>query len=148
MTLRAAIRKAMQPGERSLRKVSVGLPALQPLRWGARHCRICGQTVERGRRCADCQIPFSARLLNLRILLERKTPGVYRAGEDYDTPTIRAERWTEEYGPDSQLVADDLLPHDARWIAAAANVLPELLDEYDKLRAELEALRKKEDHEN
>lgn len=80
------------------------------------------------------------------MLVTVRTPGLWRAAEDFDTPVLLAYRLCPEYGPDVQMVADDLLPHDVRYLAALNNAAPQLLAELDRLRAEVAALREEAKH--
>lgn len=142
MTFREIVHRAIRdaaPRRRRMRTLSLGLPLLPAAPRGKAHrCRICGAPVSADSdTCADCRIPFSARLADLRVLCEARTRGRWRAGEDHDTAIVRAERVIDGFGSDFVLVADDLLPHDARFLAAVANTLPELLAEYDRMRSAL-----------
>lgn len=109
---------------------------IRPKAWSGKCCKICGVSSPTADLCAECRIPRSVRELSLRLLIKARTPGLWRAAEDFDTPVVLAYRLCPEYGPDIQMVADDLLPHNARYLAALNNAAPELLDELDRLRLE------------
>lgn len=122
------------------------VPTIQPRAWSESCCRVCGIASPTADLCVECRVPISVRELALRLLIKVRSPGVWRAAEDFDTPVLVAYRLCPEYGPNIELVADDLLPHNARYLAALNNAAPELLDEIDRLRAENAELRKELRH--
>ena len=118
------------------------VPTIQPRAWSESCCRVCGIASPTADLCVECRVPISVRELALRMLIKVRSPGLWRAAEDFDTPVVVAYRLCPEFGPNVELVADDLLPHNARYLAALNNAAPELLDEIDRLRAENAELRK------
>ena len=84
-------------------------------------------------------IPTTPDLAELRRLAEAATPGPWRteylmgAGNDLLTAII-AGRATPD---DLRVIGSTLAERDGKFIAAAVNALPGLLDELDELRAEV-----------
>lgn len=135
-------------------------PRLQPVRWSAdqaeRACRRCGCTendcstcinrtgmpchwVERDL-CSACRPSLEARVLDLHLLMQARTPGEWRAVNASETVQLVASTW-DENGEQHLPVASDVMVPDARLIARGMMILPELLAAYELQREELRELR-------